>query len=96
LPGKPGKFEEANGGTLFLDEIGEMELSLQSKILRVLQERELNRVGGNETVKLDIRLIVATHKNLAEEVKKGQFQGRPVFPDYWHAHRNAAFKGAGK
>lgn len=71
---KSGKFEEANGGTLFLDEIGEMDLSLQSKILRVLQERELNRVGGNETVKLDIRLIVATHKNLAEEVKKGNFR----------------------
>jgi DNA-binding NtrC family response regulator len=71
---KSGKFEEANGGTLFLDEIGEMELSLQSKILRVLQERELIRVGGNETVKLDIRLIVATHKNLAEEVKKGHFR----------------------
>jgi len=71
---KIGKFEEANGGTLFLDEIGEMELSLQSKLLRVLQERELQRVGGNETVKLDIRIIVATHKNLAEEVKKGLFR----------------------
>jgi transcriptional regulator with GAF, ATPase, and Fis domain len=71
---KTGKFEEANGGTLFLDEIGEMDLGLQSKLLRVLQERELNRVGGNETVKLDIRIIVATHKNLAEEVKKGHFR----------------------
>lgn len=71
---KPGKFEEANGGTIFLDEIAELDLSLQSKILRVLQEREIIRVGGNETVKLDIRLIVATHRNLADEVKKGNFR----------------------
>lgn len=71
---KAGKFEEANGGTIFLDEIAELDLNLQSKILRVLQEREVIRVGGNETVKLDIRLIVATHKNLAEEVKRGNFR----------------------
>jgi DNA-binding NtrC family response regulator len=71
---KEGKFEEANGGTIFLDEIAELDLSLQSKILRVLQEREIIRVGGNEKVKLDVRLIIATHKNLAEEVKKGNFR----------------------
>lgn len=71
---KAGKFEEANGGTLFLDEIAEMEISLQSKLLRVLQERELERVGGNEKVKLDIRLVVATHKNLLEEVRQGRFR----------------------
>ena len=71
---KPGKFEEANKGTIFLDEIAEMDLSLQSKLLRVLQERELVRIGGNETVKLDVRIIVATHRNLAEEVKKGNFR----------------------
>lgn len=71
---KAGKFEEANGGTIFLDEIAELDLNLQSKILRVLQEREVIRVGGNESVKLDIRLIVATHKNLAEEVKRGNFR----------------------
>jgi DNA-binding NtrC family response regulator len=71
---KAGKFEEANGGTIFLDEIAEMDLSLQSKLLRVLQEREVIRVGGNEIVKLDVRLIVATHKNLADEVKKGNFR----------------------
>jgi DNA-binding NtrC family response regulator len=71
---KAGKFEEANGGTIFLDEIAELDLSLQSKILRVLQEREVIRVGGNEKVKLDIRLIIATHKNLADEVKKGNFR----------------------
>ncbi len=74
LTRKPGKFEEANGGSIFLDEIAEMDLSLQSKLLRVLQEREVIRIGGNEKVKLDIRLIVATHKNLAEEVKKGNFR----------------------
>ncbi len=71
---KIGKFEEANKGTLFLDEIAELDLSLQSKILRVLQERELVRVGGNESIKLDVRLVVATHKNLAEEVSKGRFR----------------------
>ncbi len=71
---KCGKFEEANGGTIFLDEIAELDLSIQSKLLRVLQERELVRVGGNETIKLDIRVIAATHKNLAEEVRKGNFR----------------------
>jgi two-component system, NtrC family, response regulator AtoC len=71
---KTGKFEEANKGTLFLDEIGEMEPAMQSKLLRVLQERELTRLGGHEKVKLDVRLIVATHKNLAELVKKGSFR----------------------
>ncbi|NNV54224.1 sigma-54-dependent transcriptional regulator [Limnovirga soli] len=71
---KIGKFEEANGGTLCLDEVAELDLSLQSKLLRVLQERELTRVGGNEKVKLDVRIIVATHKNLADEVKKGHFR----------------------
>ena len=63
---KIGKFEEANGGTLFLDEIGEMDLSLQSKILRAIQEREIVRVGGNKPIKVDLRLITATHKNLSE------------------------------
>jgi len=71
---KTGKFEEANKGTLFLDEIAEMDLNMQTKLLRVLQERELVRVGGNEIVKLDVRLIVATHKNLEEEVQKGNFR----------------------
>lgn len=69
-----GKFEEAEGGTIFLDEIGEMDLNLQAKLLRVIQERELTRIGGNDIIKLDIRLIVATHRDLAEEVKKGNFR----------------------
>jgi DNA-binding NtrC family response regulator len=71
---KIGKFEEAEGGTIFLDEIAELDLSLQSKILRVLQEREIVRVGGNGVVKIDVRVITATHKNLMEEVKKGKFR----------------------
>ena len=71
---KIGKFEEAAGGTIFLDEIAELDLNLQSKILRVLQEREIVRVGGNEIVKINARLITATHKNLSEEVKKGKFR----------------------
>ncbi|WP_066758990.1 sigma-54-dependent transcriptional regulator [Crocinitomix algicola] len=69
-----GKFEEANEGTLFLDEIGEMDLNMQSKLLRVLQEREVVRVGGNKPIKIKTRIITATHKNLADEVHKGNFR----------------------
>lgn len=69
-----GKFEEAHGGTLFLDEIGELELSLQAKILRALQEKEIVRIGSNIPVKFDSRIIVATHRNLKEEIKKGTFR----------------------
>jgi DNA-binding NtrC family response regulator len=69
-----GKFEEANSGTLFLDEIGDMDINMQTKLLRVIQEEEVTRIGGNNTVKFNVRLIVATHKNLAEEVKKGNFR----------------------
>lgn len=69
-----GKFEEAEGGTIFLDEIGEMDPNLQAKLLRVLQEREITRIGGNAVVKLDVRVIAATHKDLAEEVKTGRFR----------------------
>lgn len=71
---KIGKFEEANGGTIFLDEIADLDLNLQSKILRVLQEREVVRLGGNGIIKFDARLIIATHKDLGEEVKKGNFR----------------------
>ncbi|MDF2447808.1 MAG: regulator [Bacteroidota bacterium] len=69
-----GKFEEANGGTLFLDEIGEMDLNLQAKLLRVLQEKEITRIGNNAPIKIDCRIIVATHRNLKEEVKNGRFR----------------------
>ncbi len=71
---KKGKFEEANGGTIFLDEIAEADLSFQSKLLRVLQEREITRVGGNDTIKLDVRIITATHKNIADEVRATRFR----------------------
>jgi DNA-binding NtrC family response regulator len=69
-----GKFEEASGGTLFLDEIGEMELTLQAKLLRVLQEKEITRIGSNLPIKIDCRIIVATHRNLKEEVNQGRFR----------------------
>jgi DNA-binding NtrC family response regulator len=69
-----GRFEESNGGTIFLDEIGDMDLNMQAKLLRVLQEEEVVRVGSNKSLKLDVRVIVATHKNLLEEVKKGNFR----------------------
>ncbi len=71
---KKGIFEQANGGTIFLDEIGELELSLQSKLLRVLQEKEIRRIGGNKTVKVDVRIVAATNRNLEQEVKKGNFR----------------------
>jgi len=69
-----GKFEESNHGTIFLDEIGEMDLNLQAKILRVLQEKEVVRVGSNKTIKLDVRVIAATNKTLINEVKQGRFR----------------------
>jgi two-component system response regulator AtoC len=69
-----GKFEEADGGTLFLDEIGEMPLTAQAKLLRAIQEREIVRIGGNAVVKVECRIVVATHKNLAKEVQKGNFR----------------------
>ncbi|HPE43149.1 MAG TPA: sigma-54 dependent transcriptional regulator [Bacteroidales bacterium] len=71
---KIGKFEQASGGTIFLDEIGEMDMNMQAKLLRVIQERELTRVGGNELINIDVRLIVATNRNLADEVQKGNFR----------------------
>lgn len=69
-----GKFEEANGGTLFLDEIADLDLALQVKLLRVLQEREVSRIGSNQVISFDVRIIVATHKNLNEEVVAGRFR----------------------
>lgn len=71
---KSGKFEDAHNGTLFLDEIGEMDLNSQSKLLRVLQEREVTRLGSNKTIAIDVRIVVATHKNLYQEVKEGRFR----------------------
>jgi DNA-binding NtrC family response regulator len=71
---KPGRFELAHGGTLFLDEIGDIPLSTQAKLLRVLQEKTLERVGGTDTLNVDVRIIAATNRNLEEEVKKGAFR----------------------
>jgi DNA-binding NtrC family response regulator len=69
-----GKFEQANGGTLFLDEIGDMSLSAQAKVLRALQENIISRVGGDKQIKVDVRVVAATNKNLQEEIEKGNFR----------------------
>ncbi len=84
---KIGKFELANGGTIFLDEIGEIPIEIQVKLLRVLQERELERVGGNKTIRIDVRVIAATNKNIEEEINNNKFRADlfyrlNVFPLY--------------
>ncbi len=71
---RKGRFEQANGGTIFLDEIGEMDIQLQTKLLRVLQEKVVTRLGSNKSIKLDIRIVCATNKNLGDLVKKGDFR----------------------
>jgi two-component system response regulator AtoC len=71
---KPGRFELADGGTIFLDEIGDLPPSTQAKILRVLQERQFERIGGTATLSVDVRIIAATNKNLEEEVRSGRFR----------------------
>ncbi len=74
LKRKIGKFEQAHGGTIFLDEIGDMPVKMQVKLLRVIQEREFQRVGGNDTIKCDIRIIAATHRRIEEAMEKGEFR----------------------
>ena len=69
-----GKFEQAHGGTLFLDEIGDMPIAMQAKLLRVLEEGEIERVGGDKPITVDVRVIVATHRNLEEQVRQGAFR----------------------
>lgn len=76
---KVGRFELANGGTLFLDEIGEFPLDLQVKLLRVLEESEFERVGGSKTIKVDVRIIAATNRNLRAEIQQGNFR-----KDLWY------------
>jgi hydrogenase-4 transcriptional activator len=71
---RKGRFEQAHGGTLFLDEIGELPLEMQVMLLGVLQEREFERLGGGETVKVNVRLIAATNRDLSTEVKRGSFR----------------------
>lgn len=88
----PGKFEQANGGTILLDEISEMDLSLQSKLLRVLQEREVERVGGRKTISLDVRVIATTNRDLSDHVREGKFREDlyyrlTVFPMHWQPLR---------
>ena len=88
----PGKFEQANGGTILLDEISEMDMSLQSKLLRVLQEREVERVGGRKTIPLDVRVVATTNRDLADYVREGKFREDlyyrlTVFPMHWQPLR---------
>ena len=71
---KRGKFDQADGGILFLDEIGDMSLNTQAKILRILQEQKFERVGGNKTIKVNVRVLAATNKNLEEEIEAGNFR----------------------
>ncbi|MCH1452882.1 MAG: sigma-54 dependent transcriptional regulator [Flavobacteriaceae bacterium] len=71
---RPGKFEIANGGTLFLDEVADMSLAAQAKVLRALQESKIQRVGGDKDIKVDVRVIAATNKNLSKEIDKGRFR----------------------
>ncbi|HKL31389.1 MAG TPA: sigma-54 dependent transcriptional regulator, partial [Tangfeifania sp.] len=71
---RKGKFEQANGGTLFLDEIGDMSLSAQAKVLRALQESIISRVGGDKHIKVDVRVVAATNKNLSEEIAENKFR----------------------
>ena len=71
---RKGRFELADGGTLFLDEVGEMSLKVQVKLLRVLEKGEFERVGGEKTLKVDVRLITATNRNLEKEVSEGRFR----------------------
>ena len=88
----PGKFEQANGGTILLDEVSEMDPALQSKLLRVLQEREVERVGGRKTITLDVRVVATTNRNLADYVREGRFREDlyyrlSVFPIHWQPLR---------
>ncbi len=74
LAGKPGKFELADGGTILLDEVGDMDAKLQAKLLHVLQDGEFQRLGGTETIRVDVRVLAATHRNLREEIRTGRFR----------------------
>jgi propionate catabolism operon transcriptional regulator len=87
--GKIGLFEAAHKGTIFLDEIGEMPLSLQTRLLRVLQEREVLRVGSTEPTPVNVRVIAATHRDLMAQVQEGQLPPGPVLPPQHPAHRHA-------
>ncbi len=88
----PGKFEQAQGGTLLLDEVSEMPLSLQAKLLRVLQEKEVERIGANKAINLDVRILATTNRQLKDEVQAGRFREDlfyrlNIFPLQWHPLR---------
>ena len=86
-----GKFEQCSGGTLFLDEVGDMSPLMQSKVLRVLQDQQFERVGGTQTIKTDVRIITATNRDLEEMVAKGKFPRRFVLPaERFHDQNSAA------
>ncbi len=92
IASQPGKFEQANGGTLLLDEISEMDMGLQAKLLRVLQEREVERIGGRKVVELDVRVLATTNRDLMREVQAGRFREDlyyrlNVFPLQWQPLR---------
>jgi len=71
---RSGRFEQANRGTIFLDEIGDMSMSTQAKLLRILQERTIQRLGGSETIEVDVRVIAATHRNLELAIQEKEFR----------------------
>ena len=89
-----GRFEQADGGTLFLDEVGDMSANTQAKILRVLQEHEFERLGGTRTLRVDVRVIAATNRNLPQMVANGPVPRRPLLPPQRRVDRHAAAAGA--
>ena len=89
-----GKFEQANGGTIFLDEIGDMTLATQAKILRLLQDGRFERVGGNETIDTDVRIIAATNQNLEKLVRGGTVPRRPLLPSQCLCDRSSSAAGS--
>ena len=94
---KPGMFEMADGGTLLLDEIGDMDFKLQAKLLQVLQDHEFQRLGGKETVRVDVRVIAATHNDLEKLDRGGHVPPGPVLPaERGHAARSAAARAQGR
>ena len=84
MENKRGKFELADGGTLFLDEIGDMSLLTQAKVLRVLQESRFTRLGGSQEVRVDVRVIAATNKDLEDEIAAGRFRQDLLLPPQRH------------
>ena len=93
---RQGKFEAADGGTIFLDEVGDMSLKTQAKVLRVLQEQVVERVGGRGGVRVDVRVIAATNKDLGYGDRGGGVPRRPVFPPQRHPGLRAAPPGAAR